>query len=120
MCWGCTVFLMTVLALQQHSSTPPEVTYAELSIVRPSSLDTSKGANHYAAGTNTAYRDDSTVYAQIDHSRRVPPLGGGPVKPSPIISPASMIFPAPVRPGYYHREVVTVRTPLMGAQESCV
>nr|CAI5835332.1 unnamed protein product [Callosobruchus analis] len=106
--------------LKLHSTTPSEVTYAELSIVRPSTLDTSKGTNHYAGGAVPPYRDDSTVYAQIDHSRRAAPPAGGTTRPSPIVSPASAIFPPPVRPGYYHREVVTVRTPLMGAQESCV
>lgn len=64
------------------------------------------------------YRDDPTIYAQIDHSRRPPPIPHAKTT-SPMISPASALFPA--KQGLYHREVVTVRTPLMGCQqESCV
>lgn len=77
-----------------------DVTYAELCLNRPTSL----------ADAGTAYRggsqwrgEDPTIYAEIDHSRRPPPLN------HPLVSPAT------------HREIVTVRTPLMGSQqESCV
>ncbi|CAG9837595.1 unnamed protein product [Diabrotica balteata] len=58
-----------------------EVTYAELSHVRPNSLEPIKnGGNQY--GT-LLHRDDPTIYAQIDHNRRPPPL-----KTSPMVSPA--------------------------------
>lgn len=92
-----------------------EVTYAELSLTRPNSLEAVKnGGNQY--GTLRS-REDPTIYAQIDHNRRPPPV---PTKTSPMVSPVSSIFPA-AKQGLYHREVVTVRTPLMGCQqESCV
>ncbi|XP_044729168.1 nephrin-like [Chrysoperla carnea] len=64
-----------------------EVTYAELCLGRPLT-------------ESAARKDDTTIYAQIDHNRRPPPPPVG---------------------VYHHREVVTVRTPLMGCQqESCV
>lgn len=105
-----------------------EVTYAELALARPNSLETVGMKNAANAKNNTAhlygtmrhnnYRDDPTIYAQIDHSRRPPPSTTL-TKTSPLVSPASSLFPT--KPGLYHREVVTVRTPLMGCQqESCV
>ncbi|XP_050301674.1 nephrin isoform X2 [Anthonomus grandis grandis] len=108
-------------------SNPPsdEVVYAELQLTRPNSLDPIKNsaqpaynnpAQQYA--TLRKGEKDSTIYTQIDHGRRPPP----PVpnsRTSPIISPVTAIFP--ITKGMYHREVVTVRTPLMGCQqESCV
>nr|XP_023019430.1 uncharacterized protein LOC111508225 [Leptinotarsa decemlineata] len=89
-----------------------EVTYAELALTRPNTLDTIRnGGNQFGTLRN---RDDPTIYAQIDHNRRPPAT-----KSSPIVSPASAVFPP--SKGIYHREVVTVRTPLMGCQqESCV
>ncbi|CAG9813047.1 unnamed protein product [Phaedon cochleariae] len=88
-----------------------EVTYAELALVRPNSLEPLKNGGN-AFGTLRS-REDPTIYAQIDHNKRLPP------RTSPLVSPASAMFPA--RQGLYHREVVTVRTPLMGfQQESCV
>lgn len=104
---------------------PDEVTYAELSLVRPNTLDATKnGGNQY--GTLRA-RDEPTIYAQIDHSKKPPNGNAMPpavtaaaVKSSPVVSPVSSLFPMS-KPGLYHREVVTVRTPLMGCQqESCV
>ncbi|KAH0811730.1 hypothetical protein GEV33_011062 [Tenebrio molitor] len=96
-----------------------EVTYAELSLARPNSLETMKnGGSQYGTLRN---REDSTIYAQIDHSRRMPPpVPGKTSVASPMVSPASSMFPA-AKPGLYHRDAVTVRTPLMGCQqESCV
>lgn len=96
-----------------------EVTYAELQMPRPNTLDTVKnGGSQY--GTLRG-RDDPTIYAQIDHNRRPPPpIPTKASLTSPIVSPVSSIFPS-TKPGIYHREVVTVRTPLMGCQqESCV
>ncbi|XP_060523485.1 nephrin isoform X2 [Cylas formicarius] len=100
-----------------------EVVYAELSLSRPNSLDPIKnGGQQYSCGQQYATLrkgDDSTIYTQIDHGRRPPP----PIpisKTSPLVSPVSSLFPA-TKQGIYHREVVTVRTPLMGCQqESCV
>ncbi|XP_022914013.2 nephrin isoform X1 [Onthophagus taurus] len=100
----------------QHMSN--EVTYAELSLVRPNSLDPVKnGGGQY--GTLRGRTDDSTIYAQIDHSKKLPPAPVRGSLPSPLISPASL-FPT-AKTGIYQREIVTVRTPLMGCQqESCV
>ncbi|XP_065167952.1 nephrin isoform X2 [Atheta coriaria] len=109
----------------QPQHVPDEVTYAELSLVRPNTLDATKnGGNQY--GTLRA-RDEPTIYAQIDHSKKPPNGNAMPpavtaaaVKSSPVVSPVSSLFPMS-KPGLYHREVVTVRTPLMGCQqESCV
>lgn len=89
-----------------------ELTYAELTLTRPNSLEAFKSSG------NGALRNEPTIYAQIDHGKR--PIQP-PVKSSPIISPASSIFTSTTKPSLYHREVVTVRTPLMGCQqESCV
>lgn len=95
-----------------------EVTYAELQLARPNSLETVKnGGNQY--GTLCG-RNEPTIYAQIDHNRRPPHIPMKTSLTSPIVSPVSSIFPS-TKPGLYHREVVTVRTPLMGCQqESCV
>ncbi|EFA06209.2 nephrin isoform X1 [Tribolium castaneum] len=97
----------------QHGN---EVTYAELSLARPNSLETMKnGGSQYGTLRN---REDSTIYAQIDHGRRLPPPIPG--KTSPLVSPVSSLFPS-AKQGLYHRDAVTVRTPLMGCQqESCV
>lgn len=90
------------------------MTYAELSLTRPSSLEPLKnGGGGGGGGGQFRAGDNPTIYAQIDHDRR--PAR----KASPLVSPAS-VFPQ-AKQGLYHREVVTVRTPLMGCQqESCV
>ena len=95
-----------------------EVTYAELTLTRPNSLEPIKnGGGQY--GTLRG-KDDSTVYAQIDHCKKPPPMAPLKSLTSPMVSPVSSLFPA-AKTGLYHREVVTVRTPLMGCQqESCV
>lgn len=95
-----------------------ELTYAELSLTRPNSLETFKnGGSQY--GTLRA-RDEPTIYAQIDHNKRAPPVPAKSSVTSPLVSPVSSIFSS-AKPGLHHREVVTVRTPLMGCQqESCV
>ncbi|XP_075221992.1 nephrin-like, partial [Lycorma delicatula] len=87
---------------QQQQPLPQgeEVTYAELCLARPTTLGTgvegSMGTG--PGGGGVIHRNEPTVYAEIDHSRR-----------PPLISPGT------------HREIVTVRTPLMAnAQESCV
>lgn len=106
-----------------QTSTSNEVVYAELQLARPKSLDALKngGQQLSAAQQYATLRkgDESTIYTKIDHGRRPPP----PVpisRTSPIISPVTALFPTS-KQGLYHREVVTVRTPLMGCQqESCV
>lgn len=100
-----------------------EVVYAELQLARPNSLDPIKnGGQQFSSAQQYATLrkgDESTIYTKIEHGRRPPP----PIpnsRTSPIISPVTAIFPTS-KQGLYHREVVTVRTPLMGCQqESCV
>ncbi|XP_017787321.1 PREDICTED: synaptogenesis protein syg-2 isoform X2 [Nicrophorus vespilloides] len=94
-----------------------EVTYAELSLARPNTLDTTKNVGNQFP--TQKLRDESIIYAQIDHTKNHQPVSTLSAKPSPILSPVSSLFP--VKPSMYHREVVTIRTPLMGCQqESCV
>jgi hypothetical protein len=117
-----------------------EVTYAELCIARPTSLqDPALGGGNCKVGSGVVLggggvpagivrgREEPTIYAQIDHTRRPqppPPLPQGCDTPqltalSPLVSPISC---APLsHPAMLHREIVTVRTPLMAnQQESCV
>jgi len=116
------------------------VTYAELCLARPTSLqdpvlaggNCKVGSGMVLGGGGGAAgivrgREEPTIYAQIDHTRRPqppPPLSQGGDAPqltalSPLVSPISC---APLtHPAMLHREVVTVRTPLMASQqESCV
>lgn len=117
-----------------------EVTYAELCLTRPTSLQDPKlvggncklgsgvvlGGGGGAAGIVRS-REEPTIYAQIDHTRRPqppPPFPQGCTTPqlsalSPLVSPVSCATLA--HPATLHREIVTVRTPLMASQqESCV
>lgn len=117
-----------------------EVTYAELCLARPTSLQdpalvggnckVGSGVVLGGGGVSTGIvrgREEPTIYAQIDHTRRPqppPPLQQGCDTPqltalSPLVSPVSC---APLsHPAMLHREIVTVRTPLMAnQQESCV
>ncbi|XP_023288397.1 nephrin [Orussus abietinus] len=126
-----------------------EVTYAELCLSRPVTLSTLSAlsalttADHgvgSGAGTNYVRADqrttDPTVYASIDHTAR-PPRNDRLASPS-----RSEVAPQHHRPLHDHRphlhphhqqppeeqqrqpprsrEVVTVRTPLISTQESCV
>ncbi|XP_039283267.1 nephrin [Nilaparvata lugens] len=85
---------------QSKAAQGEEVTYAELCLARPTSLD---GAT---ASEMVAQRGEPTIYSEIDIGRRAP---GAPSGPGLLVSPGT------------HREIVTVRTPLMAnAQESCV
>ncbi|KAL1513913.1 hypothetical protein ABEB36_003251 [Hypothenemus hampei] len=101
-----------------------EVVYAELQLARPNSLDPIQNGGGQKQNqqpyATLRKRDESTIYTKIDHARRPPPPIPNNNRTSPIISPVTAIFPTS-KPGLYHREVVTVRTPLMGCQqESCV
>ncbi|KAK6635958.1 hypothetical protein RUM44_001213 [Polyplax serrata] len=90
----------------RSNNSPSEVTYAELCIARPDSIDSKDKSSSLISSQRT--RQDPTIYAVIDHNRRPP---GEPLK-SPL-TPMSLATGA--------REIVTVRTPLMGhQQESCV
>jgi hypothetical protein len=121
-----------------YSQSSEEVTYAELCLTRPTALQepsfsggnckVSSGSGVVmGAGTGVAGivrgREEPTIYAQIDHTRRPqppPPLPQGcNTALSPLVSPISC---APLtHPAMLHREIVTVRTPLMAnQQESCV
>ncbi|CAH0550166.1 unnamed protein product [Brassicogethes aeneus] len=106
---------------QQQQNVPSEVTYAELALARPSSLDALKNGAAVQFGTLRGRKtDDPTIYAQIDHNRRPPPPPIPAKASPPMVSPVANLFPT-AKQGLYHREVVTVRTPLMGCtQESCV
>ncbi|KAL3285868.1 hypothetical protein HHI36_000388 [Cryptolaemus montrouzieri] len=93
-----------------------EVTYAELSIARPSSLGTCR--NGVSRSEHSKNRDDPTIYAQIDHEKKAHPQKTSLM--SPLVSPVSSLFPV-TKPTFHQREVITIRTPLMGhQQESCV
>ncbi|XP_045465735.1 nephrin isoform X2 [Harmonia axyridis] len=94
-----------------------EVTYAELALARPSTLPTCK--NGVNQPENQKIRDDPTIYAQIDHSKKAYPQKPT-LKSPPLVSPVSSLFPV-TKPAFHQREVITIRTPLMGhQQESCV
>nr|CAD7393816.1 unnamed protein product [Timema cristinae] len=116
---------------------PEEVTYAELCLARPTTLQdmtslncmVGVGGGGGGGGGGVRTREESTIYAQIDHSRRPPPTLHTTgtdltyVSPlSPLVSPGSQCsMLAPHHPLVSHREIVTVRTPLMATQqESCV
>ncbi|KAK9753858.1 hypothetical protein QE152_g1717 [Popillia japonica] len=87
-----------------------EVTYAELALARPNSLDPIKnGSAQY--GMSRGGRDDSTIYAQIDHSRK-PQIPMKTAASSPVVSPVSSLFP-PSKPSLYQREIVQSAPPLM-------
>ncbi|KAJ8673522.1 hypothetical protein QAD02_004784 [Eretmocerus hayati] len=122
-----------------------EVTYAELCLTRPSTLTSvsspdgklgslgglaslagfngsaSNGNGGVIVGGKPSYPKDSTIYACIDHNARPPP-------PSVPITPASSHYsqqqsspsPAESLKQPHPREIVTVRTPLISSQESCV
>lgn len=116
------------------------MTYAELCLARPTSLqDSTHGGGNCKVGSGVVLggggvsagtvrgREEPTIYAQIDHTRRPqppPPLPQGRDTPqltalSPLMSPVSCATLS--HPAVPHREIVTVRTPLMAnQQESCV
>lgn len=106
------------------------MTYAELCLARPTTLSTvadSKLNNVSGLGFGSgvivggkAYTKEATVYACIDHSARSPKLEQDTY--STNVTPiASNPFPETILGKQHHpREVVTVRTPLISTQESCV
>ncbi|XP_025835223.1 uncharacterized protein LOC112905963 [Agrilus planipennis] len=100
-------------------ATNKEVTYAELQLVRPNSLEPLRNGDNQCGG-GMVNKENSVIYAQIDHTKRAPPGSLRMSVTSPLTSPVSSLF-CPIKPTAYHREIVTVRTPLMGCQqESCV
>ncbi|XP_063232166.1 nephrin-like [Bacillus rossius redtenbacheri] len=116
-----------------------EVTYAELCLPRPTTLldggataampplGAAPGCFKLGSGAGAVRcRDEPTIYAQIDHGRLpyASPLSPLVSPPASLLcggggsSPASIAALHPLPP---HREIVTVRTPLMTSQqESCV
>ena len=131
--------LLNLLCLQLIS----EVTYAELCLARPTTLSTTTAGVtsqqqdniklttglSALAGFSTiskSFVKESTVYACIDHNAKInqTPLTNS---PSPQIannnSNNSLIEKNGHNNHHHHhhpREVVTVRTPLISSQESCV
>lgn len=125
-----------------------EVTYAELCLARPTTLSTLAtdaklaslaggvgglgGLQGYGGGLGVivggkSYTKEATVYACIDHNARPPKLdvSNAPSCATTPITTANVLQDstvATVMSGKHHpaREVVTVRTPLISTQESCV
>ncbi|TGZ37391.1 hypothetical protein DBV15_08079 [Temnothorax longispinosus] len=126
-----------------------EVTYAELCLARPTTLSTLAtdpklaslsggvgglgGLQGYGSGLGVIvggkpYTKEATVYACIDHNARPPKLdvSNAPSCATTPLSTANVLQDstvATVMSGKQHhpaREVVTVRTPLISTQESCV
>lgn len=119
-----------------------EVTYAELCLARPTTLstvaDTKLGGISSVGGLGSLssyglgvivggkpYAKEATVYACINHNARTPKIdpltgcaptgnGGTPVNTSILQDSMGTIKQ------HHPREVVTVRTPLISTQESCV
>lgn len=111
-----------------------EVTYAELCLARPTTLSTSTDSKltclnsglgnmgGFGSGGGVLvggkpYIKEATVYACIDHNARPPKI-------DQVCHPnkASLLQDTSNITGKQHhpREVVTVRTPLISTQESCV
>lgn len=95
-----------------------EVTYAELCLARPTTLATSGLDSKMGVIVGgKPYTKEATVYACIDHTVRPPPsIGHQQQQETGLITPGSGILSGKHHP----REVVTVRTPLISTQESCV
>ncbi|XP_046751044.1 synaptogenesis protein syg-2-like [Diprion similis] len=102
-----------------------EVTYAELCLARPTTLATTGMDSKLGVIVGgKPYTKEATVYACIDHTVRQPtPLGfqqqqqqQQQQQDSGLVTPGSGIISGKHHP----REVVTVRTPLISTQESCV
>ncbi|KAG7202909.1 hypothetical protein KM043_010051 [Ampulex compressa] len=125
-----------------------EVTYAELCLARPTTLSTlatdaklanlggvgSLGTLHgYGGGLGVIvggkpYAKEATVYACIDHNARPAKVDVSSAAPSCMSTPLSTanvlqesgITTMGAKQHHPAREVVTVRTPLISTQESCV
>ncbi|KAH0952303.1 hypothetical protein HN011_005635, partial [Eciton burchellii] len=124
-----------------------EVTYAELCLARPTTLSTLVtdaklaslgsglgGLQGYGSSLGVIvggkpYTKEATVYACIDHNARPPKLdvsnvascASTPLSAASVLQDSSAV--STVTSGKQHhpaREVVTVRTPLISTQESCV
>ncbi|XP_067208142.1 synaptogenesis protein syg-1 isoform X3 [Linepithema humile] len=123
-----------------------EVTYAELCLARPTTLSTLAtdaklaslgsglgGLQGYGSGLGVIvggkpYTKEATVYACIDHNARptkvdvsnAPSCATTPLSTANVLQDSTV---STVMSGKQHhpaREVVTVRTPLISTQESCV
>jgi len=124
-----------------------EVTYAELCLARPTTLSTlatdaklaslggglgslqGYGSSLGVIVGGKPYTKEATVYACIDHNARPPKLdvsnvascASTPLSVASVLQDSSAV--STVTSGKQHhpaREVVTVRTPLISTQESCV
>jgi len=121
------------------------VTYAELCLARPTTLSTLAtdaklaslgsglgGLQGYGSGLGVIvggkpYTKEATVYACIDHNARptkvdvsnAPSCATTPLSTANVLQDSTV---STVMSGKHHpaREVVTVRTPLISTQESCV
>lgn len=122
-----------------------EVTYAELCLARPTTLTTSADTKltclnsvgglgslgGFGSGLGVLvggkpYAKEATVYACIDHTARPPKIdqvcqpanGGANLGTALLQDPIGLS--AKQQQQHHPREVVTVRTPLISTQESCV
>ena len=117
LCVDCRRLLFpSIVTLRCALFQDDEVTYAELVLAgrtAHNAVDVNGGGTlRRGVAAMGAMGREPTIYAQIDHSRKVtPPSLGTPL--SGTLSPSGSIPPL--------REIVTVRTPLMASQqESCV
>ena len=121
------------------------MTYAELCLARPTTLTTSTdtklaclsgvgslgGLGGFGSGLGVLvggkqYTKEATVYACIDHSAKPPKIdqvcqpanGGANLNTALLQDPIGITTKQQQQ--HHPREVVTVRTPLISTQESCV
>ncbi|XP_032679433.1 synaptogenesis protein syg-2-like isoform X2 [Odontomachus brunneus] len=125
-----------------------EVTYAELCLARPTTLSTLAtdaklaslggvgglgGLQGYGSGLGVIvggkpYAKEATVYACIDHNARpakvdvsnVPSCAATPLSTASVLQDSTVSTMSGGKQHHPAREVVTVRTPLISTQESCV
>ncbi|XP_011151736.1 synaptogenesis protein syg-2 isoform X2 [Harpegnathos saltator] len=125
-----------------------EVTYAELCLARPTTLSTLAtdaklaslggvgglgGLQGYGSGLGVIvggkpYAKEATVYACIDHNARptkvdvsnAPSCAATPLSTANVLQDSTVSTMSGGKQHHPAREVVTVRTPLISTQESCV
>ncbi|XP_011350473.1 nephrin isoform X1 [Ooceraea biroi] len=126
-----------------------EVTYAELCLARPTTLSTLAtdaklaslgggvgglgGLQGYSSGLGVIvggkpYTKEATVYACIDHNARPPKVDVSsapscattPLSATSVLQDSTAVSTVMSKQHHPAREVVTVRTPLISTQESCV